>query len=230
MERTMSGVSTSATESPRNTSAPFSASSSVRMSRSVANRAFMPSRPGRSRLITPLLSHMTRLSGFTPSVMYILEQETAAAPAPFTTTRTSPIFFPATSSALSRAAAEIMAVPCWSSCITGMSSSLRSRSSMTKHSGALISSRLMPPKVGEMFLTVRMNSSASCVSTSMSKTSMSANVLKSSPFPSMTGLPASAPMSPRPSTAVPLEMTATRLVFEVYLYASSGFFSISRHG
>ena len=32
------------------------------------------------------------------------------------------------------------------------------------------------------------------------------------------------------NAAVPLEMTATRLPFAVYLYASCGFFSISRHG
>ena len=37
-------------------------------------------------------------------------------------------------------------------------------------------------------------------------------------------------MSPSPSTAVPLEITATRLPFAVYLYASCGFFSISRQG
>ena len=42
--------------------------------------------------------------------------------------------------------------------------------------------------------------------------------------------PAWAPMSPSPRTAVPLEMTATRFPLSVYLYALSGFFSISRHG
>ena len=59
-----------------------------------------------------------------------------------------------------------------------------------------MSSRLMPPKVGSSALTVLMISSGSCVSSSMSKTSMSAKRLKSTPLPSMTGLPASAPMSP----------------------------------
>ena len=41
------------------------------------------------------------------------------------------------------------------------------------------------------------------------KTSMSAKRLNRIPFPSMTGLPARAPISPRPSTAVPLETTAS---------------------
>jgi hypothetical protein len=41
--------------------------------------------------------------------------------------------------------------------------------------------------------------------------------LEQNPFPSITGLPASAPMLPSPSTAVPLEITATRLPRAVYL-------------
>ena len=61
-----------------------------------------------------------------------------------------------------------------------------------------MSSRLMPPKVGSSALTIRMISSGSCVFSSMSNTSMSANLLNRTPLPSMTGLPASAPMSPRP--------------------------------
>ena len=42
----------------------------------------------------------------------------------------------------------MIAVPCWSSWKTGMSSSSRSRSSTSKQAGAPMSSRLMPPKVG----------------------------------------------------------------------------------
>ena len=78
-----------------------------------------------------------------------------------------------------------------------------------------MSSRLMPPKVGSMSWQKRIISSASVVSTSMSNTSMSAKRLKRTPLPSITGLPASAPMLPRPSTAVPLETTATRLPLAV---------------
>lgn len=63
--------------------------------------------------------------------------------------------------ALSIAAVEMTAVPCWSSCITGMSSSSLSRRSISKHSGALMSSRLMPPNVGAIAFTVRMNASGS---------------------------------------------------------------------
>jgi hypothetical protein len=46
----------------------------------------------------------------------------------------------------------------------------------------------------------------------------------------MTGLPASGPIFPSPKTAVPLETTATRFPFAVYLYASSGVIAISRQG
>jgi hypothetical protein len=105
----------------------------------------------------------------------------------------------------------MIAVPCWSSWKTGIDISFFSRRSISKHSGALMSSRLMPPKVGSRLRTVRMISSGSCVASSMSKTSMPAKRLNRTPLPSITGLPASAPMSPRPSTAVPFETTATRL-------------------
>ena len=135
----------------------------------------------------------------------------AEAPAPETTTWMFSIFLLASSSALSRAAPEMMAVPCWSSWKTGIFISFLSRSSTTKHSGALMSSRLMPPKVGSSALTTMQILSISLASMLMSKTSMSANFLKRTPLPSMTGLPAAGPMSPRPSTAVPLETTATRL-------------------
>ena len=76
---------------------------------------------------------------------------------------------------------------------------------------ARMSSRLMPPKVGSRSLTVRMSSSGSSVAISRSKTSMSANFLNRQALPSITGLPASGPMLPSPSTAVPLVTTATRL-------------------
>ncbi len=48
-------------------------------------------------------------------------------------------------------------------------------------------------------------------SISMSNTSMPANFLNSTALPSITGLAASGPILPRPSTAVPFEITATRL-------------------
>ena len=166
---------------------------------------------------TPSLSNIKMFSTFTPNCTYKLEHANAAEPAPETTTLTSPISFPANSKAFNNAADEIMAVPCWSSCITGMSNSSFNRRSISNDSGALMSSRLMPPKVGAIAFTVSTNLSMSLVSTSISKTSMSAKILNNKPFPSITGLDASGPISPKPKTAVPLEITATRLPLAVYL-------------
>jgi hypothetical protein len=87
--------------------------------------------------------------------------------------------------------------------------------SMMKHSGALMSSRLMPPKVGDIRRTARMISSASSVSSSMSMALTSAKRLNSTALPSITGLDASAPRLPSPRIAVPFEMTATRLPLTV---------------
>jgi hypothetical protein len=64
----------------------------------------------------------------------------------------------------------------------------------------------------------------------MSNTSMSANFLKRTPLPSITGLLASGPMSPSPSTAVPSVITATRFPRAVYLKTSAGSLKISMHG
>ena len=55
-----------------------------------------------------------------------------------------------------------------------MSSSSFSRRSISNASGALMSSKLIPPNVGAMAFTVATNWSTSEASTSMSKTSMSA--------------------------------------------------------
>ena len=84
-----------------------------------------------------------------------------AAPAPHSTSLTSSSLRPVMAQALIRPAAEMIAVPCWSSWNTGMSSSSCSSVSMRKHSGLLMSSRLMPPKVTPMFLTTVMISSGS---------------------------------------------------------------------
>ena len=51
----------------------------------------------------------------------------------------------------------------------------------------------------------------------MSKASTFANFLNKTDFPSITGLPAIAPMSPRPRTAVPSVITATKFALFVYL-------------
>ena len=68
-----------------------------------------------------------------------------AAPTPQTTIRQSLSFLPTTPSALRSAASTTTAVPCWSSWNTGMSSSSRSRASISKQRGAAMSSRLIPP-------------------------------------------------------------------------------------
>ena len=83
--------------------------------------------------------------------------------------------------------------------------------SMMKHSGALMSSRLMPPKVGPMSFTALINSSGFSVSSSISIEFTSAKRLNKTALPSMTGLEPKAPRLPRPKTAVPFEITATRL-------------------
>ena len=162
--------------------------------------------------------------------MSILMMAVPAAPGPFSTMCTSSIFLPTTRRALMRAAVTTIAVPCWSSWNTGMSSSRSKVSSISKHSGLLMSSRLMPPKVGAMALQAAMTPAASWASMQMGKASTPPNSLNSTALPSMTGRPASGPISPRPSTAVPLETTATMLPLKVYLYTSSGFSLILRQG
>src|SRR5690606_22065178 len=189
---------------------------------------FMPcSRPTRT---TPWLSHSHKFSRFTPSSRKNCAQAIPDAPAPWMTTLTEPMSLPTSSSALISPAPAMMAVPCWSSWNTGISMISRRRSSMTKHSGALMSSRLIPPNVGSRDFTMRTNSSGSVQSISRSNTSMSAKRLKSTPLPSMTGLAASAPTLPSPSTAVPLEMTAIRLPLAVYWYALWGSAWMARTG
>jgi hypothetical protein len=91
----------------------------------------------------------------------------------------------------------------------------RRPSSISKHSGALMSSRLIPPNVGHIGVTTSMNFLGSRSSISMSNTSMPANFLNRTALPSITGLLASAPIAPSPSTAVPFEITPTRLPREV---------------
>ena len=134
-----------------------------------------------------------------------------AAPPPVETIRMSSKSLAGDASALVVAAPTTMAVPCWSSWKTGMFIRSRQRRSTTKQSGALMSSRLIAPKVGSSAQTMAASFSGSVSFTSMSKQSMLANFLKRTALPSITGLEASAPMLPRPRTAVPFETTATRL-------------------
>ena len=87
----------------------------------------------------------------------------------------------------------------------------------------------MPPKVGAAAVTNAMISSTSVVSMQSGKASTFANSLNSSALPSMTGIAASGPMSPRPSTAVPSDTTATMLPLTVSDHARSGSSAIALH-
>ena len=127
----------------------------------------------------------------------------------------SSIFFPTNFKAFNNPAATTMAVPCWSSWKTGMSNSSFKRRSISKHLGAEISSKLIPPKHGAIFLTVLMISSVSFVSRQIGNASISANSLNKRAFPSITGIAASGPISPSPNTAVPSDTTATKFPFAV---------------
>ena len=90
-----------------------------------------------------------------------------------------------------------------------MSSFSRSFRSTMKQDGAAMSSRLIPPKAGAMWVTVRTISSGSFVSRQIGNAVIPANSAKMSALPSITGIAASGPMSPSPSTAVPSVTTAT---------------------
>ena len=91
---------------------------------------------------------MMTLSARTPMRLISSVQAIAAAPAPLTATLTSLSSRPVRKQALIRPAAVMIAVPCWSSWKTGMFIRSFSVCSMTKQSGAAMSSRLMPPKLG----------------------------------------------------------------------------------
>ena len=84
-----------------------------------------------------------------------------------------------------------------------------------------MSSRLMPPNPGAMAFTIATISSGSFVSRQSGHASTPPNSLNRSALPSITGIAASGPMSPRPSTAVPSETTATVFCLLVRFQASS---------
>ena len=106
-----------------------------------------------------------------------------------------------------------MAVPCWSSWNTGISSSSIRRFSISKQRGAEMSSKLMPPNAGARRLTVSTISSTSWVSRQMGTAFTLPKALNSAHLPSMTGIAAKGPMLPRPSTADPSETTAMVFAF-----------------
>ena len=93
-----------------------------------------------------------------------------------------------------------------------------------------MSSKFIPPKEGEIALTASINFSGSFSLISISKTSIPAKILNNRALPSITGFEASGPISPRPRTAVPLVITATKFDLFVYLYELRWSFFISKQG
>ncbi len=81
-----------------------------------------------------------------------------------------------------------------------------------------------------MAFTTAITSSLEAALRQIGNASTPPNSLKSTHLPSITGSPASGPMLPSPSTAVPLVTTATVRPFMVYVYTSSGFALILRQG
>ena len=90
-------------------------------------------------------------SDFTPEFLNNSEQACAEAPAPLTTTLISFIDLPQISNAFINAAVVIIAVPCWSSWKTGISKISFNFCSIIKQSGAAMSSKFIPPKLGAKF-------------------------------------------------------------------------------
>ena len=93
-----------------------------------------------------------------------------------------------------------------------------------------MSSRFTPPKEPESSSTVLTISSTSLLLTHRGMASTSPKALNKAHFPSITGIPASGPISPSPRTAVPSVTTAT--VFHLLVKSKDLFtsFCISRQG
>ena len=87
--------------------------------------------------------------------------------------------------------------------------------SIIKQSGALMSSRFIPPKDGSRLAIISEILSGSFSLISISIESTSANLLNKTALPSITGLEAKGPRSPKPRIAEPLDITATRFPLAV---------------
>ncbi len=226
----ISSSGTRAEDRPRNTSAPRNASARPpRMPRGLvrpASSALTGLRPSRPAWTTPRES--TTVTSATPAASRIFVQATPAAPAPETTTRRLAMSRPSAAVAPRSAASTTMAVPCWSSCMTGQSSASTSRASSSKQRGAAMSSRFTAPNEGRSRTRVCTISSTSVVFSTSGMASSPPKVLNSAALPSITGSEALAPMSPRPSTAVPSLTTATSRCVHVYWAARPASWAIAR--
>ena len=163
----------------------------------------------------------TTVTCFAPADRSFLVIDKPAEPPPLTTTLMSSMSFLTSFKLLNKAANTTIAVPCWSSWKTGISHSSIRRCSISKQRGAEISSKLIPPKVGEIAFTIEIISSVSFVFNTIGTASTFAKRLKSAALPSMTGIAASGPISPNPRTAEPSLTTATVFFLVVNSYASS---------
>ena len=212
MVLTISVVTAPGADTPINTSAPINMSAKLPafLERFVtfaisSFTGFMPLiRPS---YIAPLRSQSVK--SLTPAESSSLLMAMAAAPAPLITTRISSIFLSTTFKALVRPAKVITAVPCWSSWKTGMSQRSFSFFSISKQRGAAMSSKFTPPKEPASMATVLTISSTSLLRMHKGIASTSPKALNRTHLPSMTGIPASGPISPSPKTAVPSVTTAT---------------------
>ncbi len=131
-----------------------------------------------------------------------------AAPDPNRTITLSASLLSVSFSAFIRAASEAPAVPCWSSCHTGIFMLDLRSSSIWKHLGDSISSRFIPPNAGSSAITVCFILAASCVPSGIGTALTPPRYLNMSAFPSKTGRAASPPMFPSPRTRLPSPTTA----------------------
>jgi len=177
----------------------------------------------------PLLSTIMMFPGLTPALMRTMAVRVFADPTPIMVIFAWFIFLPTILSAFIIPASITVAVPCWSSCQTGMFSFFLVSSSMWKHLGLLMSSRFIPPNVGSNHLHAVMISSGFLVPRQIGNASTPPRYLNRSAFPSMTGSPACGPMSPSPSTRVPSLTTATKFHLFVCVKTCSGSSLIFRH-
>lgn len=87
-----------------------------------------------------------------------------------------------------------------------------------------MSSRFMPPKLGSSDFTSSTSFSGSLRFMHIGRASTPPRYLKMTAFPSITGMAASGPMSPRPSTLVPSVIIA--IVFHLLVYSKDSFVSL----
>ena len=92
-----------------------------------------------------------------------------------------------------------------------------------------MSSSWIAPNEGAIAAMVSTMRAGSFESTRIGTAVMPTSAANSADLPSMTGRPASGPMSPRPRTAVPLVTTATVFGRLVYRAALAGSSRIARH-